>query len=78
MRFKRRDIVADSVHEANFVYGKVLKSKPETYLDVKDDVIADWEVWQNTEIRKFLSQKYPVEIDEDVVKTVNFDELIVF
>lgn len=76
--FKRRDIVADSVHEANFVYGKVLKSKPETYLDVKDDVIADWEVWQNTEIRKFLSQKYPVEIDEDVVKTVNFDELIVF
>ncbi len=76
--FKRRDRVADSVHEASFVYGKVLKNKPETYLDVRDSVIADWEIWQNAEIKKLLAQKYPVEIDEDVLKTVNFDELIVF
>lgn len=76
--FKQRDIGVDSVYKASFVYGKVLKNKPETYLDVKDDVFVDWEIWQNTEIKKLLAQKYSVEIDEDVLKTVNFDELIVF
>lgn len=76
--FKRKDLVADSVYRASFVYGKVLKTKPESYLDVKEDVVADWEKWQNAEIKKLLAQKYPVEIDEDVLKTVNFDGLIVF
>ncbi len=76
--FKRKDIDSEAVYKESFVHGKVLKKKPETYLDVKEEVIAEWEVWQNQEIKKLLSQKYPVEIDEDVLKTVNFDETIVF
>ena len=76
--FKRKDLVADSVYRNSFVYGKVLKTRPDHYLDVKENVMADWEKWQNTEIKKLLAQKYPVEIDEDVLKTVNFDRLIVF
>lgn len=76
--FKQKDLVADSVYNASFVYGKVLKTKPERYQDVEEAVMSDWKKWQHGEIKTLLAPKYPVEIDEDVLKTVNFDGLIVF
>lgn len=60
--------VADYKYEAT--YGKMLK-KPENYEDVKSLVVADYQ----EELDKYwladLRKKYPVEIDSQVLSTVN-------
>mgnify|MGYP002622189868 CR=1 FL=1 len=52
------------------VYGKKLKS-PETYKDVRGQVTADYQNEQERLWVESLRKKYPVEIDEAVLSTVN-------
>ena len=52
------------------VIGKLLK-KPQVYTDVKGAVVADYQKEKEDEWIKALRQKYPVEVYQDVVNTVN-------
>ena len=52
------------------VVGKMLK-KPQTYTDVRGVVVADYQKEKEDEWIRALRQKYPVEIYQDVVNTVN-------
>ena len=51
--------------------GKVLKKKPETYKDVKGLVVNDYQQYLEKEWLKSLHKKYKVEVNQDVLKTVN-------
>lgn len=53
------------------VYGRVLKSGPKKWTDVKSEVIADYQALKEKEYVEELRKKYTVEIFEDVLKTVN-------
>lgn len=52
------------------VYGKLLK-KPETYKDVRGQVVADYQTAKEQEWVEGLRQKYTFSVNEDVLKTVN-------
>ncbi len=54
-----------------FVSGKLLKKYPENYTDVRGQVTADYQTHLEKLWVKNLNKKYPVEINEDVLKTVN-------
>ena len=56
-----------------FVMGKKLKKGPETYQDVREQVIKDWREAHQDGWLDALCREYKVEIDEDVLKTVNND-----
>lgn len=51
------------------VFGKMLK-KPESFKDIKGPVVSDYQNWLETTWIKSLKDKYPVVIDEEVLKTV--------
>lgn len=53
------------------VYGKKLKKYPEDYTDVKAQVIADYQEMLEQEWVASLRRRYSVNINEDVLKTVN-------
>ena len=53
--------------------GKKLKKGPESYLDVKEEVKKDCSEAKHREWMARLKQKYNVEMNEDVLKTVNND-----
>lgn len=52
-------------------YGKILKKGPEDYTDVKGLVIADYQDYLEKLWVEELRRKYKVEVDGNVVKTVN-------
>lgn len=52
------------------VLGKMLK-KPQTYEDVKGQVVADYQKEKEDEWVRSLRAKYPVEVYQEVVNTVN-------
>lgn len=54
-----------------FVFGKKLKKGPETYKDVRGPVTADYQNYLETAWIDELRNKYKVEINEEVLKTVN-------
>lgn len=54
-----------------FVMGKKLKKGPENYQDVKDALIRDYQAVYDDAWMKGLKQKYKVEINQEVLKTVN-------
>lgn len=54
-----------------FVIGKQLKKGPETYKDVRGPVTADYQNFLEAEWIKDLRNRYKVEINEEVLKTVN-------
>ncbi len=54
-----------------FVSGKLLPKYPEAYTDVRGQVTADYQTHLEKVWVKNLNKKYPVEINEDVLKTVN-------
>ncbi len=54
-----------------FVIGKRLKRGPETYKDVRGPVTADYQNYLETAWIDELRNKYKVEINEEVLKTVN-------
>lgn len=53
------------------VYGKKLKKSPENYTDVRAQVIADYQEMLEQEWIASLRRRYPVKINQDVLKTVN-------
>lgn len=56
-----------------YVFGKVLKKKPEDYTDVRGPVSADYQTYLEKEWVKSLRKKYAdkIIIHKDVLKTVN-------
>ena len=58
------------------VLGKVLKKKPESYLDVYKRVKVDYCKSRLEKEDAFLKKKIKVEINEEVLKTVNNHEAI--
>lgn len=58
---------------ANFPYftvvGKLI-NQPETYTDVKGQVISDLQEIREKEWINYLREKYPVEVDEAILKTI--------
>lgn len=53
-----------------FVTGKLLKTLPEEYTDVRGLVTADYQTYLEEEWIKYLRGKYPVVVNEEVLKTV--------
>ncbi|HJV77628.1 MAG TPA: peptidylprolyl isomerase [Paludibacter sp.] len=53
-----------------FVEGKLLKNKPEDYTDVRGLVTADYQEYLEQEWIKVLKAKYPVKVDQNILKTV--------
>ncbi len=53
------------------VYGKLLKKCPESFEDVRGLVIADYQDMLEKGWVEELRRKYPVEIDYEVLSTVN-------
>jgi peptidyl-prolyl cis-trans isomerase SurA len=54
----------------SFVVGKMLKNKPEDYTDVRGLVTASYQEFLEQEWIKALRAKYPVKVDQDVLKLV--------
>lgn len=73
--FKVKDVKVDSVkgYPIDATYGKVLK-KPEEYTDVRTLVVADLQDELERAWVADLRKKYPVVINEEVLKTVNKHE----
>lgn len=71
--FKCGGFQPDSVLPYTFVMGKKLKKGPESYEDVKEEVVQDYLAMQGEALMKELKQKYKVEINQEVLKTVNND-----
>ena len=53
------------------VVGKVLKKGPEEWTDISNQVVTDYQRMREDEYVADLRKRYPVEIHEDVLKTVN-------
>lgn len=53
-----------------FVWGKILDSLPEEYTDVRAAVVTDYQNYLEEEWVKDLEKKYPVTINEEVLKAV--------
>jgi len=53
-----------------FVTGKLLKNTPEDYTDVRGLVTADYQEFLEKEWIKTLRAKYPVTVDQNILKTV--------
>jgi len=62
--------VPSSDYPYYFVTGKLLKNKPEDYSDVRGLVTADYQEFLEREWIKALRAKYPVNVDQNVLKTV--------
>ena len=52
-----------------FIVGKPI-SKPEDYSDVRGSVTADYQEFLEKEWIKMLRAKYPVKVNDDILKTV--------
>ena len=53
------------------VYGKKLKKYPEDYTDVRQKVVADYQNELERRWIEALRHRYPVQVNEEVLKTVN-------
>lgn len=53
------------------VVGKVLKKGPGEWTDISNQVVSDYQRMREDEYVETLRKRYPVEIHEDVLKTVN-------
>ena len=69
--FKGPLVKVDEDFPVVFVSGKLLKKMPESYTDVRGQVTADYQTYLEKVWVENLNKKYPVEINEDVLKTVN-------
>jgi peptidyl-prolyl cis-trans isomerase SurA len=71
MIFKTKDkFIPAADYPYAFVIGKMLKYKPEDYTDVRGLVTADYQEYLEQEWIKALRAKYPVTVDQNVLKTV--------
>ena len=71
--FKRRDVTeqTDAAYPFAAVYGKKLKRYPEGYNDVRAQVTADYQQMLEAEWVASLRSRYPVQINQEILKTVN-------
>jgi len=69
--FKDKNAAIDEKLPVIFVSGKKLKKMPECFTDVRGQVTADYQNYLEKLWVDNLNRKYPVEIHEDVLKTVN-------
>lgn len=53
------------------IFGKVLKKGPAEWTDVSNQVVSDYQRFKEDEFVAELRKRYTVEIDEQVLKTVN-------
>jgi peptidyl-prolyl cis-trans isomerase SurA len=71
MIFKTKDkYIPAADYPYAFVIGKMLKNKPEDYTDVRGLVTADYQEYLEQEWIKALRVKYPVSVDQNILKTV--------
>ena len=59
-----------SEYPCTFVMGKKLKA-PDSYKDVRDKVVKFYLDFQEKSLNDVVKHKYKVEINEEVLKTVN-------
>lgn len=71
LAFKCGHLPEDKERPYAFLMGKKLKKGPEAYTDVLDAVKADYRREQEKEQLASLMQHFGVEIEQDVLKTVN-------
>lgn len=70
--FKTKEkLLPDSNYKYFFVIGDKLTKRPHSYKDVIDSVMIDYLNNKEIEDSKSLNEKYKVEINNDVLKTVN-------
>ena len=71
--FKRRDVAVqtDAAYPFEAVYGKKLKKYPEDYNDVRAQVLVDYQQMLEAEWLASLRNRYPVQINQEILKTVN-------
>ena len=62
---------ANADYPIEAVYGKKQKKYPDDYTDVRGQVVADYQQMLELEWIKSLRQRYPVQINQEVLKTVN-------
>ena len=70
--FKKKEVVVPPMKDYPYedVYGKLLKKGPETYDDVRGQVVADYQDQMEKEWVASLRRRYPVVVNQEVVKTV--------
>lgn len=68
--FKDKTIELSEEYPYAFVVGKNLKNKPEDYSDVRGLVVSDYQDYLEKRWLSDLRKKYPVFVDENVLKTV--------
>ena len=68
--FKGEKYVPDSKFPFVFIEGKLLEKAPEDYTDVRGLVTSDYQNLLEEQWVKKLNDKYKVEVDNDVLKTV--------
>ena len=71
LAFKEGELSVDEKFPVVFIVGKMLKKGPESYTDMKGQVTADYQNYLEKIWVQNLNKKYPVEINKDVLKTVN-------
>ncbi len=62
---------ANADYPIEAVYGKKQKKYPDDYTDVRGQVVADYQQMLELEWVKSLLQRYPVQINQEILKTVN-------
>lgn len=72
LAFKCGSFNPDPKFTYTFVIGKRLKKGPENYTDVQDEVLNDYLAEINRQRLEELLGKYSVEINQEVLKTVNY------
>ena len=68
--FKKGVVEPNKDYPYYFISGKVLKTMPEDYTDVRGVITADYQDYLEKEWIKTLRQKYTFTVDEKVLKTV--------
>ena len=68
--FKKGVVEPAKEYPFYFISGKVLKTMPEDYTDVRGIITADYQDYLEKEWIKSLRQKYTFTVDEKVLKTV--------
>ena len=68
--FKKGVVETNKDYPYYFISGKVLKTMPEDYTDVRGIITADYQDYLEKEWIKSLRQKYTFTVDEKVLKTV--------
>jgi len=71
LKFKSGSFESVKDYPVTIVIGKMLKKGPESYKDVRGPVTADYQNYLEADWIKELRDKYKVEINQQILKTVN-------